>query len=142
MDDEKIIRDLAARMLRKGGYEVDLASSGEEALDIYKRAEVSGTPFDAIILDLTIRGGMGGMETASALRKLDANVGIIISSGYSSYSEFSRLGDCGFIATIPKPYLINELLDTVKGVVSRRRRCLEKAKPSHELPGSSPIEGS
>ena len=128
MDDERVIRDLAERMLRVGGYDVALVSCGEEALESYQQADLSGKPFDAVILDLTIRGGMGGMETAAALHKLDFNAAIIISSGYASDPGFSKLRECGFISTIPKPYLLQELLGTVKSVISRKRRGLDHAK--------------
>ncbi len=121
MDDEKVVREVAARMLKMGGYEVDLASDGEEALEIYRHA-LSEKPFDAVILDLTVRGGMGGRETAAELHKLDPDAAIVISSGYSSDPGLSKLRECGFITTIPKPYLLHELLGIIKVAMSRVQR--------------------
>ncbi len=122
MDDEKAVRDVAKHMLQMGGYEVELVSGGEEALAAYQQASLSGKPFDAVILDLTIRGGLGGRETAAALHKLDADAAIIISSGYASDPGFSKLREIGFITTVPKPYLLHELLCSVKGVIAKKRR--------------------
>ncbi len=120
MDDEKVIRDLARKMLKLGGYDVVTVASGRDAIDAYKQASSSGSAFAAVILDLTVPGGMGGTETASELLKADPHATIIISSGYSDDASVSRLKELGFIPLIPKPYLMHELLATVKAAISRR----------------------
>ncbi len=124
MDDEQVIRDMAKRMLSVGGYEATVVAKGEDVLENYRKANSSGKPFEAVILDLTIRGGMGGVETAYELLKMDSNAPIIMSSGYSNDPVLSKLTETGCIALIPKPYLVNELLDTVKTVISQRQRRL------------------
>ncbi len=124
MDDEQVIRDMAKRMLSVGGYEATLVAKGEDALENYRKASSSGKPFEAVILDLTIRGGMGGVETAYELLKMDSNAPVIMSSGYPNDPVLSKLTEAGSIALIPKPYLLNELLDTVKTVIAQRHRRL------------------
>jgi PAS domain S-box-containing protein len=124
MDDETVIRHLVERMLRKGGNNPVAVKNGEEALESYRQAASQGESFEAVILDVTIRGGMGGMETASELLKMDPNTAIIMSSGYSSNPVVSKLKEIGCIALIPKPYLMHDLLGTVKTVISQRRQRL------------------
>ncbi len=124
MDDEKVIRNLVRQMLRLGGYDGVVAADGEEALEIFRSSISSGEPFSAVILDLTIRGGMGGAATAVELLRLDPNAAIIISSGYTDDAAVSQLREMGCIELIPKPYLLHELLATVKAVISQRRQRL------------------
>jgi hypothetical protein len=64
MDDEEMIREMAADLIRELGYEVSLAKDGMEAVDIYKSALHEGRRFDAVILDLTVPGGMGAQTLA------------------------------------------------------------------------------
>jgi PAS domain S-box-containing protein len=124
MDDESVIRHLVERMLRKAGYDPVAVKNGAEALESYRLATSRGESFDAVILDLTIRGGMGGVETASELLKMDPNAAIMMSSGYSSDPVVSKLKAIGCFALIPKPYLMHDLLGTVKSVIAQRRQRL------------------
>jgi PAS domain S-box-containing protein len=119
MDDEEVIRDLAGAMLRSGGYETVAVGNGEEALEAYRNAASSGRSFAAVLLDLTIRGGMGGLETASELLKIDPNAAIVMSSGYSNDATMSELVAPGHITLIPKPYLLHEILAAVRKAVTR-----------------------
>ncbi|MBC8316345.1 MAG: PAS domain S-box protein, partial [Desulfobulbaceae bacterium] len=84
MDDEEIVRDVAAQMLSVLGYQVDESSNGEETIELYLKAQKSGQPYDAVIMDLTIPGGMGGKETIVKLREIDPLVKAIVSSGYAN----------------------------------------------------------
>jgi two-component system cell cycle sensor histidine kinase/response regulator CckA len=84
MDDEELIRKLAKELLMELGYEVSLAREGSEAIDIYKQAMSDTRPFDLVIMDLTIPGGLGGKQTISALLEIDPHVKTIVSSGYSN----------------------------------------------------------
>ena len=86
MDDEKFMIDVMTAMLTKCGYTVVPAKDGHEALMLFMRAEDSGKPFTASILDLTIRGGMGGRDTLAAIRKINKECVVIASSGYSQRS--------------------------------------------------------
>ncbi len=113
MDDEAIIRGVAANMLNYLGYDVTLASDGQEAVDIYRRAMETGSPFDAVILDLTVPGGMGGQDTIQTLKKLDSRVNAIVSSGYSNDPVISNHEKFGFKGIVTKPYRIQEMSEAL-----------------------------
>ena len=96
MDDEEALRKLLAQLLERLGYEVECAREGAEAIELYQRAKDSGHCFDAVLLDLTVPGGMGGKEVASRLREVDHSVILIVSSGYSNTSIMSEFRGYGF----------------------------------------------
>ncbi len=120
MDDEEIVRDIAGEMLRHMGYEVEFARDGLEAIASYKGARESGTPFDVVIIDLTIPGGMGGKETIRNLTDIDSDVRAIVSSGYSNDPIMSNFRKYGFAGVVTKPYKIEELGEAIWSV--RRKR--------------------
>jgi two-component system, cell cycle sensor histidine kinase and response regulator CckA len=117
MDDEEPIRSLLTVMLRPLGYEVETTSDGAEALKSYQTARTDGRPFSAVILDLTVPGGMGGRETIERLRKLDPKVRAIVSSGYSEDPVMSCHRDYGFAGMVAKPYRLRDLSCTLKEVL-------------------------
>jgi signal transduction histidine kinase/CheY-like chemotaxis protein len=104
MDDEELIRDLVSELLVQLGYEVCAVSDGREAIRIYRKTLANNKRFDAVIMDLTIPGGMGGAETLRKLRAIDPDVKAIASSGYSNNTVMSDYGKHGFISILPKPY--------------------------------------
>jgi PAS domain S-box-containing protein len=116
MDDEAFIRTLLAEMLKKMGYESALAKDGAEALVKYGQAMKSGRPFDAVILDLTVPGGMGGKETIAKLTEMDRHVKAIVSSGYSHDPVMSNYKAHGFMGAVKKPYVIKELSEVLKKI--------------------------
>jgi CheY-like chemotaxis protein len=118
MDDEEMIRDITRNMLSHAGYEVVLAASGEEAVALFKKANDTASPFDAVILDLTIPGGMGGKETAEIIHKISPDTHLIVSSGYSNDPIMANYRDYGFCSAITKPYLFKELMETIQKVLS------------------------
>ena len=118
MDDDDIIRDVAGKMLTKLGYEVDFARDGSEAIELYKKSKNSGRPFDVVIIDLTIPGGMGGRETMQKLLEVDPHVKAIVSSGYSDDAVMSNYTNYNFKGVIAKPYRIEELSKTVRSVLA------------------------
>ncbi|MFQ5706959.1 MAG: PAS domain S-box protein [bacterium] len=118
MDDEPAIRKSTERLLRHIGYEVELAQNGFEAIDLYKRARQDGHPFDAVILDLTIPGGMGGRETMQLLREVDPKVKGIVSSGYSNDPIMADYEKYGFQNFVAKPYRVDELRQKLQDVIS------------------------
>jgi len=109
MDDEKRIRDLAEEMLSSLGYSITTAVDGSEAVEIYQEAMESGTPFGAVIMDLTVPGGMGGKEAIRKLIEVDPEVRAIVSSGYSNDPIMSDFREYGFSGFIAKPYRVGEL---------------------------------
>lgn len=117
MDDEEPIRTLAAEMLSLLGYEVVLAKDGDEALDLYNAAKESTKPFSAVIMDLTVPGGMGGKETIRRLQELDPEVKAIVSSGYSNDPVMAEYEKHGFGGMVVKPFGIKEVSEALKRVI-------------------------
>lgn len=109
MDDETPVRTLMARALQEAGYEVAVAASGEEAVAQFKAAYEHPPRFDAVILDLTVRGGIGGVEVLQQLRCIDPQIKAIVSSGYSSDPIMAQYRHSGFDGMVPKPFRIEDL---------------------------------
>jgi PAS domain S-box-containing protein len=121
MDDEAMIRKLAGELLSYLGYEVDFALDGAEAIKRYKEAMGSKKPFDAVILDLTVKGGMGGKETIQKLAKIDPHVIAIVSSGYCNDPGITDFDRYGFSGVVTKPYTMSELGEKLNQVVANRQ---------------------
>jgi two-component system, cell cycle sensor histidine kinase and response regulator CckA len=117
MDDEEKIRDVAAEILRLTGYEVDLARDGDEAVALYKKADSEMRPYAAVIMDLTIPGGMGGKEAIETLRAIDESVIAIVSSGYSNDPIMADYKTYGFSGVISKPYMASDLRSILDDVL-------------------------
>jgi PAS domain S-box-containing protein len=113
MDDEELVRKVVYELLTGLGHDVELAGHGEESVEKYRQAKEAGRPFDAVILDLTIRGGMGGAETMRKLQEIDPGVKAIVSSGYSDDTVVSNYPDHGFAAFLKKPYDLTGLQATL-----------------------------
>jgi PAS domain S-box-containing protein len=116
MEDEADLRDVMGTMLAHFGYEVTFANHGNEAITAYQNAKTAGQPFDVIVLDLTIPGGMGGKETITQILAFDPHVKAIVASGYATdpiMDEFKQYGFCGCIAKPYKAHELNQILHTV-----------------------------
>lgn len=122
MDDEPMVRDVVARMLRRLGYEVTTAADGQEALASYQEAMATSRPFVGVILDLTVPGGMGGKETLERLRELDPAVVALVSSGYAEDAIMTHYQEYGFRGVIKKPYRLEELGRALHQVLGRERK--------------------
>ncbi|MEI6205139.1 MAG: ATP-binding protein [Desulfuromonadales bacterium] len=109
MDDDQMIRDLAADMLATLGHSVSLACDGNGVISMYREAKEAGEPYDVIIMDLTIPGGMGGAEAISKLLKYDNSACVIVSSGYANEPVMADYRSYGFRGAMPKPYTLDEL---------------------------------
>ena len=132
MDDEDSIRIMAREMLAHCGYQVLLAQDGHEALAIYKQAMESHTPIDLVILDLTVPGKLGGLETLAQLRQVDPQVKALVSSGYSTDPIMANFASHGFAGVIAKPYSMIDLSQMVHNV-------LWHPASSSRAPQASPI---
>ena len=118
MDDEESVRRVVKAMLERVGFEVDEAENGIKAIEAYQRARMVGEMYRAVIMDLTIPGGMGGGEAIQHLRKLDPNVVAIVSSGYSNDPVMSNFEQHGFKGVVAKPYRLEELTKVIRDVLS------------------------
>jgi two-component system cell cycle sensor histidine kinase/response regulator CckA len=121
MDDEESVLNVAAEMLRHLGYEVETALSGTKALEKYRKAKDAGKPFDVVITDLTVPGDIGGIEVLERLKKIDSQVRVIVSSGYSNDSAISNFNSYGFSDFIVKPYRIIDISKTLQKVAERKK---------------------
>ena len=122
MDDEESLRKVAERMLVELGYEVTCVGNGDEVIKHYAQAGRSEQPFDAVIMDLTIPGGMGGKETIEELLKIDSDAIAVVSSGYSNDPIMSRYEKYGFRGVVSKPYRIEELSWAMRDVLKKAEK--------------------
>jgi PAS domain S-box-containing protein len=109
MDDEEMVREVLGGMLSRLGYEADFSTDGSQAIEKFVKAKETNQPFAAVILDLTIPGGMGGKEAIKELLKIDPQVKAIVSSGYSDDPIMADFQKYGFAGVIAKPYRVSGL---------------------------------
>lgn len=121
MDDEEMVIKVASSMLAYLGYNVTTCSNGEETIDHYKASMDSNTPFLAVIMDLTIPGGMGGKQAAEQILSQFPNACLIVSSGYSNDPIMSNYCDYGFSGAIAKPYNIQKFKEMLGYVIGNAR---------------------
>ncbi len=117
MDDNKILAEITSDLLAELGYQTEVAGDGQEALELYRRGLDSGRPYDVVIMDLTVAGGMGGKETMQKLMQVDPGVKAIVSTGYTNdpvAREYSRYGFKGFIA---KPSKVEDLAREINRIL-------------------------
>lgn len=118
MDDEDVIRRLLTHILEDIGYRVDTTVHGGETVAAYRQAAAVGRPYDAVILDLTVSGGMGGRETIRRLREIDPKVRAIVSSGYCDDPVMANYAAHGFKDVVTKPYTVDELETVLSRVLA------------------------
>lgn len=117
MDDDDMVRELAEEMLRYLGYEVQVARDGLEAVQLYREAMAKEVPFDLVVLDLTVRAGMGGKEALKVLQELDPSVRAVVASGYAEDPAMAAFAEHGFLGAISKPYQMERLNEVVQSVI-------------------------
>ena len=121
MDDEESIIAMGGLLLRRLGFEVELARDGAEAVRKFSEARARGQPFDVVIMDLTVPGGVGGREALDQLRQIDSNVRAIVSSGYSSDPVLSNHRAYGFSGMVAKPYRVEDFVRVLRTVLRESR---------------------
>ena len=119
LDDDLIILKSVSRLLNKLGFHVDQAIDGEILVEKYMHAMTSDNPYNFIITDLTIPGGMGGKDAVEILQKKYPTIKAVVSSGYSNDPILSNYQKYGFIAALHKPYTIRELSEVIKSIVDQ-----------------------
>jgi CheY-like chemotaxis protein len=117
LDDEDVIQKLVSRILTRAGFEVTFTNYGKETIKQYENAKHNGHPFDLVIVDLTIPGGMGGTDVVKKLRETNPSIKAIVSSGYSEDAIMANYRQYGFNAVVPKPYTTNQLVSAVNTVL-------------------------
>jgi PAS domain S-box-containing protein len=127
MDDENALRDIAGEMLGHIGYDVEFARDGAEAIKMYSEAITSEKPFDIVIMDLTIPGGMGGAEAVQKLHEIDPRVKAIVSSGYTNDPIIKDFKEYNFSGVITKPFDVDELVRVIESVLADGPRILPSA---------------
>ena len=121
LDDEECITSVASKMLVRVGYLVETAHTGEQAIELFKQAKDRAEPFDIVILDLAITGGMGGKETIHRLRQEDPEIKAIVSSGYYDDPIMSNFKNSGFDGVVTKPYTFAALSNAVDDLMAFTR---------------------
>lgn len=117
MDDEEDVRQTTGDVLKRLGYTVEFADDGATAIELYQKMRQAGTPFVAVIMDLTIPGGMGGKEALIKLREIDPDIKAIVSSGYSNDPIMADYETYGFRGVVTKPFRIKDLAETLHAVL-------------------------
>ena len=117
MDDELYICELLEDMIGMIGYSTVTTSEGQEAIDVFQDAFLSGKCFDAIIMDLTIPSGMGGKDALEEILKIDPDARSIVASGYSADNIMANYGSFGFTAILQKPFRFDEIADALEEVM-------------------------
>ncbi len=117
MDDEEVIRKTVSQMLHFIGYDVEVAEDGAAALEMYKKAREINKPFDAVILDITVPGSMGGKETVKKLLEIDPEAKAIVFSGYSNDPILGDFQKYGFKGAVNKPFKLQEMNEVLQKVM-------------------------
>ena len=130
VDDEEAIRALVEFTLTRLGYQVSQAENAADGVNLYREKLEAGERFDAVILDLTLPGGMGGKEALKKLIEIDPTVNAIVSSGYATDATMSRYQDFGFRGVIAKPYEASELGRIVHNVITSNQ---VGSEPEYEM---------
>jgi len=119
MDDDEAIRDLARDLLECLGYGAETCGDGAEAISMYREAAAANTPYAAVIMDLTIPGGMGGREAAERILAIDPEARLLVSSGYSNDPVLANYEKYGFSGAVAKPYRAVDLKNALNSLLKQ-----------------------
>jgi len=117
VDDEQHMQVLASSIIGRLGFEPETAASGEEAVTIFREARENGAPFEAVVMDLALPGGMSGLEATIAIKQLDPGARVIVCSGYLEQNARSAALEHGFAGILPKPYTADRLSSELRYVL-------------------------
>ncbi len=117
MDDDETILAVAGEMLALQGYEVAFARTGQEAIALCRMQSEAGQPFAAAVLDLTIRGGLGGLETLPQLLDIDPELKVVVMSGYADSPIMTDFSRYGFKGAIAKPFSSKSMAALLEGLL-------------------------
>jgi CheY-like chemotaxis protein len=120
MDDDDIVLEITSRMLESYGYTAVSAKDGEEAVQKYRQALDEAGPFDVVILDLTVRGGIGGLGAIKEILALDSAAKVVISSGYSNDPTLLAYKEYGFCGVMTKPYRLKRLKEDLEEIIGAK----------------------
>ncbi len=119
LDDDPPVLEILGDVLSYLDYEAVLTRTGEETIDAYRVQSLTGRPFDAVILDLTVKGGMGGREVISLLMIIDPEVRALVSSGLANDPVVENYRAYGFCGLVPKPFTVEELSESLGKAMTR-----------------------
>ena len=119
MDDEKMICKVCSQMLEGLGFSSETCFDGKEAIELYSKKMNTSDKFDLIIMDLTVPGGMGGIDSVKEILKIDPNAKVIVSSGYASETILDNYATYGFAGMVAKPYTMKKLKEAVSALLSK-----------------------
>lgn len=114
MDDDHLVRKTSRMMLVRLGFEVLSCENGREAVELYRELQGKGTVPDAVIMDLTVPGDMGGVEATAAILERDPQARIMVASGYSKDPVLANYRDYGFLARVEKPFSSQKLREALR----------------------------
>lgn len=117
MDDDQMILNVVSAQLHTLGHKPVLTRDGEELINRYQALQDEKTPVDAVIMDLTIPGGMGGLEAIKKLLAIDPLAKVIVASGYSNDPVMTDYKKYGFSAAIGKPFSLDELARVIESIL-------------------------
>ena len=113
-DDEEVVREAFRQMLESLGYTVVCKNDGKEAIEFYINETAENRRCAAMIFDLTIPGGMGGMDAVTEIRKMNKKLPVFVASGYADNFVMKSPVEYGFTASISKPFTIAELSEMLE----------------------------
>jgi len=114
MEDEQAVIQVVSRMLNHLGCSFDIVEKGEDAISMYTKALAAGSPYALVVLDLTIRSGMGGEETMERLYEIDPRITAVVASGYADDIVLANYEAYGFKGALAKPYSVKSLISLIK----------------------------
>lgn len=119
VDDEQAMQLLVSAIIKKLGYSPTAASSGEEAVEMYRQACNEGHPFDVVVMDLALPGGISGLEATLTIKQIDGGAKVIVSSGYLEQNARNAAFEHGFAGILPKPYTAARLASELRFVLKQ-----------------------